>query len=1016
MHRETKPRKQYKPTTRPHSQRKAHSRQPTSLSRSESNATISQPSRGVSVVSKRNVMKKTSHLTNKASSPLPTRTKRRFSTTTQPNDPSSNLLFHTNDDVFGATRTHYIGDLDSLAEGTNVSISGWIDRIRPMGQLFFVVLRDSTGTVQATLEKHEVEGHEEIFKTINHALANNPTKKTSSATRLYGTNTVGIDTTTKLSDSTSVDMSTVGNTAYDVGMGLGPEYVVSVKGVLQSRPAEMIKKDQKMGSKEIRIRGLRLLNTSKPLPISIHDEFEVTGEDHRMKHRYLDLRRDFNQYVLKLRSQLTMQARIAMYLLGFQEIETPYLVKSTPEGAREFLVPSRSPGKFYALPQSPQQFKQLLMCGGFDKYFQIARCFRDESGRQDRQPEFTQLDLELSFATPDMVMKSVETMVNTMHLQAYGVPMKALKKIRFIDALNRFGSDKPDLRFSSELHDLTHYFTDFVLDGKGQRPLIKKKGAVGDQDLIAEQPTTTQDYIQQASFDTIQDDTVSQLLKIYPPFLHGQHELKTKGEFGHFVTKQTTQADSLQTQPTTSNEEIQLKVTQINPTTGDTVTSFKPLARHPFPVVKMMVARDLNDVLSKGKNKDKMDKILRDCREGSNGLSPTIVSCNKWNKVKPSQVVLSQESIQQQLIQDFDLKANDLLFILTGDWENVCNGLGKIRLNLKNLFKEGCVELLPAVIDGERIQPQKRLEQLDGTNERLNFNPFTRFDDYLINNDWRQQNVSFFQNEGNQYNSSNSLIAKRKALNLIGPLPTFHWVVDFPLFEPHIPSSLYQKQHDLNTTQRTNTASDSSNDAITISAMHHPFTAPHPHDIDEFNRIMGEFAKKVKLDPVTSQPLYSQNDLPTQTINDSITNYPLDLTTVSQQLGQIRALHYDLVSNGLEVGGGSIRLHQSVMQKQVFDILQVPHDKFSHLINALELGAPPHGGFAAGLDRLIAIFGSQHPQGDPLKLKDVIAFLKSSTGNDLLLGTPNQQTGDQLNEYSIMVKNPEGKEHEGKIE
>jgi aspartyl-tRNA synthetase len=950
----------------------------------------------------------------------------------QPNGPQFELPFHTLDDVFGANRSHYISDLDALPDGTQVSISGWVDRIRPMGQLFFAVLRDSTGTVQATFEKHEIENHEEIFNKINTQIKSNPQPKRTQKKSLYGDGTVGFDHNSDDNGQNNtidlVDFDTVGQTAYDTGMTLGPEYVVSIKGILQSRPDDMIKKEQQLGSKEIRIRSLRLLNTSKPLPISIHDEFEKTNEDFRMKHRYLDLRRYFNQYVIKLRSQLTMQARMSMYLLGFQEIETPYLVKSTPEGAREFLVPSRNAGKFYALPQSPQQFKQLLMCGGFDKYFQIARCFRDESGRQDRQPEFTQLDLELSFTTPDMVMKSVETMVNSMHLQTYGVPMKELKKIRYIDVMNRFGSDKPDIRYSSELHDLTHYFTDYLLDqgvnNNDNKGLLKRKKVIVQNDQqhgqnneeeigeeISEEIAVNniEEFIQNASYETLQDETVSNLLKIYPPFLHAQHQLKTTGQFGHFIQEGTQIDQNTPLVDPTKPNEIKLKI-PIKNEQNDQVSGhkIKPLARHPFPVVKMIIARDLNDVLSKGKNKTIMDKILRDCKEGSNGLMPMIVSCNKWNKIKSNQFILNQKSIQDKLTQNFNLQNNDLLFILTGDWENVCNGLGKIRSNLKTLFKEGSVELLPAFIDGERITPPERL--VDGQaaaaagGGEINLNPFTRFDDYLVHNDWKTQHAAFFEPTRGD-GSKSGLFSSRKVLNQVGPLPTFHWVVDFPLFEPNIPSSLYQRQHDISQNKPSVVNDDGkSAEAVSINAMHHPFTAPNPEDLDEFSSIITKFTKQIKLHPETGLPMTSTGNTPVQTNNDPITGYPLDLVTVSQQLGQIRALHYDLVSNGLEVGGGSIRLHQPQLQRHVFDFLQVPHEKFNHLLQALELGAPPHGGFAAGLDRLVAIFGSQHPQGDPLKLKDVIAFPKSSTGNDLLLGTPNEQTKEQLDEYSIMVK------------
>lgn len=209
---------------------------------------------------------------------------------------------------------------------------------------------------------------------------------------------------------------------------------------------------------------IEILNTSAPLPFQVSAHAEDSGnvgEETRLKYRYLDLRREPEQYALRLRSQVSRAARDTLYTHDFVEIETPTLTRSTPEGARDFIVPARlSPGSWYALPQSPQLFKQMLMVAGMERYFQIARCYRDEDFRADRQPEFTQLDIEMSFVDQDDVIAVAEdVMMNVWKLIGYDLPTP-LPRMTYKDAMEKYGSDKPDLRFGLELVDLTEYFKD----------------------------------------------------------------------------------------------------------------------------------------------------------------------------------------------------------------------------------------------------------------------------------------------------------------------------------------------------------------------------------------------------------------------------------------------------------------------------------------------------------------------------------------------------------------------------
>jgi len=299
-------------------------------------------------------------------------------------------------------RTEYTDDLNIESEGQDVVIMGWVHNRRDMGNLIFIDLRDVKGIVQV------------VF---------NPMNGTQLLTKAHN---------------------------------LRLEYVIAVKGTVSVRPQNMVNPDLKTGQIEVIAKDLKILNSSKELPIQINEKV-VADEDLRLKYRYLDLRRQELQSKILLRHFMIYEMRKFLTERDFYEIETPLLVRSTPEGARDYLVPSREyKGKFYALPQSPQIYKQLLMISGFDKYFQIAHCFRDEDLRADRQPEFTQLDLEMSFVSQEDIFEVIEELFYRIFKVILDVELPIpFPRLTYQEAMRRFGSDKPDLRFSMEIQDVT---------------------------------------------------------------------------------------------------------------------------------------------------------------------------------------------------------------------------------------------------------------------------------------------------------------------------------------------------------------------------------------------------------------------------------------------------------------------------------------------------------------------------------------------------------------------------------
>jgi len=302
-------------------------------------------------------------------------------------------------------RTHTCGELKAANAGEKVVLNGWVDRRRDLGGVIFIGIRDRYGVTQVIFEpEHNQEAHQ-------------------------------------------------------IGKELRNEFVISVEGTVRERPKDQINKKMTTGEIDVIVEMLIILNEAETPPFPIKDEVDAF-EDLRLKYRYLDLRRSVIQKTFFLRHRMYQLVRKYFDKNSFLEIETPVLMKSTPEGARDYLVPSRlHKGKFYALPQSPQTYKQLLMVSGFDRYFQIVKCFRDEDQRADRQPEFTQIDVEMSFVDIDDVFEIVEGLMKVLFKDIWQLELQTpIQRLTYNDALEKYGSDKPDLRFGLELTTLNRVF------------------------------------------------------------------------------------------------------------------------------------------------------------------------------------------------------------------------------------------------------------------------------------------------------------------------------------------------------------------------------------------------------------------------------------------------------------------------------------------------------------------------------------------------------------------------------
>ncbi|XP_053997232.1 aspartate--tRNA ligase, mitochondrial [Hylaeus anthracinus] len=580
------------------------------------------------------------------------------------------------------SRTHTCGQLNIENVGDSVRLYGWLEFQR-MNK--FMTLRDAYGSTQLIIPDNRTD-LEEIVKKLNF------------------------------------------------------ESVISVTGKVYGRPKGQENKQMKTGDIEVQVEFLEVLNVAKPnLPLFIR-EFNKAKESTQMRHRYLSLRYPELQRNLRLRSRVI--AKMREYLIkecNFVDIETPTLFKTTPGGAQEFVVPTRHLGQFYSLVQSPQQFKQLLMVGGFDRYFQVARCYRDETARHDRQPEFTQLDIEMSFVDSEGIMELIENLLVYSWPEDSEAITRPFKRFTYDKVMELFGTDQPDLRIPYQLHRLTRIIEYSVLEEN-----LKMKW----------------------------EENFEMYALVFP----NKHD---------FLTKSMKE-------------------------------SISKLQRDYFPSVRLIQLKVSNE------------------------------SSTQTNKIY-SKIV--KGNVQQKL----DLNEGDVLFLAFGNKFPTQSLLGKVRIEFTNILES----------KGQRIRTSK--------NELL-------------------------------------------------------WVTDFPLFS-------------YNTEDNT------------LETMHHPFTHPHPDDIQYF----------------------------------------------SETPNKVRGLHYDLVMNGSEIAGGSIRIHEATLQRQILKMLNIDASMLSHMLDALECGAPPHGGIAIGLDRLMCLLCKAE------SIKNVIAFPKTMEGRDLMSGAPIPISDEDKKLYHIQT-------------
>ena len=583
-------------------------------------------------------------------------------------------------------RTHDCGELRAADDGREVMLYGWVATRRDLGGFVFVDLRDRAGVTQVVFDPADAP---EAFKLAGE---------------------------------------------------IRPEWVVGIKGRVRSR-GDNINKKMPTGEIEVLASKLEVLNQSPTPPFEIVDEVN-SHEELRLEYRYLDLRRPEMARRLQMRHRITQRVRSYFAKEGFLELETPMMIKNTPGGARNFLVPSRlSAGNFYAMAESPQIFKQLFMIAGYDRYYQIVRCFRDEDLRGDRQPEFTQIDAEMSFITPKDIYQAIEGMMREVFDEALGLEVNPrFPVMSYSEAMDRFGTDKPDVRYGLELCDLTAVVKEH--DGGGI-DLMKKAVDAGD-------------------------------------------------------------------------------------------------------VVKCL-ALDKDASMSR-KDVDKLEAKVKEM--GGKGLMRAkVTEDGGWSQTPLAKKVTPE--MREAIHQAAGAGPGSMLLFQIGPANRVNTILGGLRVHLA---------------------------------EKLNLIPEGRWECL--------------------------------------------WVVDFPLFEV-------------------------SEETGEIQACHHPFTSPHPDDLDLLEK-----------DPL-----------------------------------KCRARAYDLVLNGVEIGGGSIRIHDSAVQARVFKALGISDEaagqKFGFLLRALKYGAPPHGGVALGLDRLVMLLTGG------TSIRDVIPFPKTTRGQDLMSGAPSPVDDRQLKDLHL---------------
>ncbi|MDR3302947.1 MAG: aspartate--tRNA ligase [Treponema sp.] len=718
-------------------------------------------------------------------------------------------------------RTNTCGALGKADAGQTVVLNGWVHRKRDHGGISFINLRDRYGITQVVVDPADGASAELLARTAE----------------------------------------------------LRNEFCVAVEGMVRERPASMINADMATGQIEVLAATLVILNRCEVLPFQINEEgLGEVNEELRLKYRYLDLRSAAMQQRLRLRSSVTFAVREWMTAHGFYEIETPTFIKSTPEGARDYLVPSRLyAGKFYALPQSPQLYKQLLMVAGFDKYFQIARCYRDEDARGDRQPEFTQIDIEMSFVDRDDVLGMTEALMGHVFDTCLGVKLPAqFPRLTHEEALERYGSDKPDLRFALEMRDFAPYIADGAFQAfKDALALGEEARAAGAARGVTVEGGGVKAIVVPgaAAYSRKQIEALEAHAKIYKA--KGLAWMKVSGTENVSGTEKASRNDA------------------------------------PFLLGHGMLCPSVPSAAGNGATKDGSHAA------GAGSQSSGDVSQSSGD-VSQSSGDISQSS------------------------GAVSQSSGDISQSSGAISHAAGAGSHAAVSDTEKTADTKKgsgtLTLEGGVSKFFTGNAAAIIEGLGA----KSGDLILICADAKRHIANIALGAVRsklgKDLSLCAPGTfAFAWIVDFPLFEFNEEAQRWE-------------------------AAHHMFSYP--------------------------QERYH--------------------ATLESDPGAVKGDLYDLVLNGYEQASGSIRIHEPALQKRIFTIVGMSDEeaerKFGFLTNAFKFGAPPHGGIAPGLDRLVMLMAGE------TSIKEVIAFPKNSFAQSPMDDCPGEVEQKQLDELHLAVK------------
>jgi aspartyl-tRNA synthetase len=745
-------------------------------------------------------------------------------------------------------RSHTCNDLRASHAGQTVRLAGWIHNKRDLGGVLFIDLRDHYGITQIVIPPTAA-----FQDTLSH---------------------------------------------------LPKETVISVHGAVRPRPEGTLNPNIATGEVELDVAGYDKLGSCEPLPMNVFPE-DHTPEETRLKYRFLDLRRSKLHKTVMLRAKVISSIRRRMIELGFQEFQTPILTSSSPEGARDFLVPSRLyPGEFYALPQAPQQFKQLLMVSGFDRYFQIAPCFRDEDGRADRTPgEFYQLDVEMSFVTQDDVFAAIEGLMVPLFTEfksewpSNASPEGTFVRIPYKESMLRFGTDKPDMRIPFEIKDLTPLFakSEFkAFAGKTVRAFAVPQAF--------DQPRSW--------FDNLQEEAK----KLGAPGL-AYVKVDAAGEITGPIAKFMVAPEI---------REALRNLAGQNPVASTVALPTKPAAFEPpaQPMSGQIAVRSAVPMQAMPVNRVFGGPAPSPLVGGSKTMPvttalPPVTTTSPVNSQVPASVGpdAAQEFVAQfkkQLIP-YLVQALDLKLYEKGQEE---------------ALKERIIQLVDERLTADKVPIGRhlRIRLLGDIIESMLAKPTAG------------QSVIFFSADLNETKAAKVLGAMRvkiaEQLNLIEKdVFKFAWIIDYPMYEMN-------------------------DETKAIEFSHNPFSMPQ-----------GGLEALEKQDPLT-----------------------------------IFAYQYDLVCNGYEIASGAIRNHIPEIMYKAFALAGHPREtvdtEFAGMINAFKYGAPPHGGIAPGIDRIVMLLANES------SIREVIAFPMAQNGRDLLMNAPSPVSEKQLREVHLTIRKP----------